>query len=199
MKTALLVIDVQQIYTDVDSEMHCADARGTVRRINRLIERYQADRVPIFLIRHIHKADGTDLGRMFDYAGEPEPEFNFREGTPEVEYDAQLVRPKSCTELVKNRYSAFAGTDLDQRLRAAKVAKVAICGFMTNFCCESTARGAHDRDYFVDFILDATGTPGTDNIDETKVRNYVGEFIGAGFGNVMSTRSHLGSRWPLTR
>ena len=100
---------------------------------------------------------------------------------------------------MKNRYSAFAGTDLDQRLRSAKVTRVAICGFMTNFCCESTARDAHDRDYFVDFVLDATGTPGTDNLDEARVREIVGELLGAGFSNVMSTRSHLGNRWPQPR
>ena len=101
--------------------------------------------------------------------------------------------------MVKNRYSAFAGTDLDQRLRSAKVERVAICGFMTNFCCESTARSAHDRDYFVDFIVDATGTPGTDNFDEAKIRETVAELLGAGFSQVVSTRSHLGRRWPQSR
>ena len=30
---------------------------------------------------------------------------------------------------------------------------------MTNVCCETTARAAHDKDYFVDFIADATGAP----------------------------------------
>jgi ureidoacrylate peracid hydrolase len=199
MITALLVIDVQRIYTDPKSEMYCKDARGTVGRINRLIERYQAEGLPIFLVRHIHKADGTDLGRMFDYSGEPEPEFNFREGTPEVEYDPRLTQPASSRELVKNRYSAFAGTDLDQRLRAGKVERVAICGFMTNFCCESTARSAHDLDYFVDFVVDATGTPGTEKFKELKIRDVVAELLGAGFAQVMSTRSHLGSRWPQSR
>jgi len=199
MNTALLVIDAQRIYTDSESEMCCSDARGTVRRINSLIERYDAERLPIFLVRHVHKADGSDLGRMFDFSGEQEPEFNFREGTPEVEYDPQTTRPRSPIEIVKNRYSAFAGTDLDQRLRAAKVDRVAICGFMTNFCCESTARDAHDRDYFVDFIIDATGTPGTDNFDEAKTREIVAELLGAGFSQVMTTRSHLARRWPRKR
>ncbi len=199
MITALLVIDVQRIYTEPDSEMHCKDARGTVRRINQLIDRYQAERLPIFFVRHIHKANGTDLGRMFDFSGEPEPEFNFRDGTPEVEYDLHLIRPASLQEIVKNRYSAFVGTDLDQRLRAKKVERVTICGFMTNFCCESTARSAHDLDYFVDFVVDATGTPGTDKFNEVKTREIVSELLGAGFAQVMSTRSHLGSRWPQKR
>src|SRR5258706_3569294 len=198
MKTALLVVDAQNIYTDPKSEMHCRDAKGTLKRINQLIERYSKANLQIVLVRHVHKADATDLGRMFDYAGDWDGEFNFREGTPEVDYDPKLIRPKAAVELVKNRYSAFAGTDLDRRLRDSKVEGVAICGFMTNFCCESTARGAHDRDYFVDFVLDATGTPGTD-FNEKKVREVVGELLSAGFCNVMSTRSHLGSRWPQPR
>lgn len=199
MVTALLVIDAQRIYTDPESDMYCKDARGTVRRINRLIERYQAQKLPIVLIRHIHKTDGTDLGRMFDFSGEPEPDFNFREGTPEVDYEPRLLRPPSPREIVKNRYSAFAGTDLDKHLRAANVERVTICGFMTNFCCESTARSAHDLDYFVDFVVDATGTPGTDKLNEAKIRDIVAELLGAGFARVMSTRSHLGARWPQTR
>lgn len=199
MKTALLVIDAQRIYTDPDSEMYCRDARGTIKRINSLIERYQSERMPIFFVRHIHKNDGSDLGRMFDFSGEPEPDFNFREGTSDVDYDAELVRPSSSPEFVKTRYSAFAGTDLDQKLKAGNVGRVTICGFMTNFCCESTARDAHDRDYFVDFVVDATGTPGTDNLNEKKIRDVVAELLGAGFSRVMSTRSHLGRQWPASR
>lgn len=199
MVTALLVIDAQRIYTDPQSEMFCKDARGTIRRINSLIERYQKERLPVVYVRHVHRANGTDLGRMFDFSGEPEPEFNFREGTAEVEYDPRLIRPKSFQEIVKNRYSAFAGTDLHKRLRSYNAERVTVCGFMTNFCCESTARNAHDLDYFVDFVIDATGTPGTDKFNEAKTREIVGELLGAGFAQVMSTRSHLGSRWPQNR
>jgi len=199
MKAALLVIDVQRIYTDSDSEMHCEDSRSTVRRINTLIDRYKDEGLPIIFVRHIHKADGSDLGRMFDYAGDDDSEFNFREGTPEVEYDSTLRRPDGAQEIVKTRYSAFVGTDLDRRLRSARVECVVICGFMTNFCCESTARSAHDLDYFVDFVVDATGTPGTDNLDESKVRSVVSDLLSAGFGQVMTTRSHLGRMWPGSR
>ncbi len=61
--------------------------------------------------------------------------------------------------MVKRRYSCFEGTELEAILRSVDASGVAVCGYMTNFCCESTARAAHDRDYFVDFIADATGAP----------------------------------------
>lgn len=194
MSTALLVIDAQKIYTRPDSEMYCPDAKGTIRRINELIEASQQRREPIVFVRHVHKADGSDLGRLFDFSGEAAEEFNFVEGSEEVEYTDDLVRPAAVIEVVKNRYSAFAGTKLDQQLRKLGVDRVTICGFMTNFCCESTARWAHDLDYYVDFIVDATGSPGTDNMDEKEIRKVVGELLGAGFAVVSKTAAYLKKR-----
>lgn len=191
MTTALIVIDVQNIYTDESSEMYCEGASSTIGRINRLIARFERQRQPIFLVRHVHLADGSDLGRMFDYTGEPEPDFNFKAGTPETEYDSRLKRPDEAIHLVKTRYSAFRGTELHDLLRHKGISTVVICGFMTNFCCESTARDAHDLDYFVDFIVDATGTPGTDNLNQRRIRKIVAELLEAGFSRVSSTKAYL--------
>jgi len=191
MKKALLVIDAQKIYTDPSSELYCKGASTTIGKINALVDAFTSRRLPIVFVRHLHKVDASDLGRMFDYTGEPEEAFNFKEGTPEVDYDTRLTRPQSATEVIKHRYSAFAGTDLNAKLRAVGATDLAICGFMTNFCCESTAREAHDRDYFVDFVLDATGTPGTDNLDQGAIRKIVGELLSAGFARVLSAKAYL--------
>jgi nicotinamidase-related amidase len=190
MTTALLVIDVQNIYTNSESELYCQDSARTVGRINQLVDMFAVAGHPIFLVRHIHKTDGSDLGRMFDFAGEAE-DFNFKENADEVKYDSRLHRPGGVIEIRKNRYSAFIGTPLDEKLRKLKVERVVVCGFMTNFCCESAARDAHDRDYFVDFVTDATGTPGTENMDEQEVRRVVGDILSGGFACVMTTRKCL--------
>jgi nicotinamidase-related amidase len=198
MSTALLVVDAQKIYTDPKSEMHCPDAKATLKRINQLIETFERRGDLIVLIRHIHKADGSDLGRLFDFSGEAEENFNFAEGTEEVEYSDGLKKPAHPHEVVKNRYSAFAGTTLDRLLRKRSVDRVAICGFMTNFCCESTARNAHDLDYYVDFVVDATGTPGTDHMNEREIRGFVGELLGAGFACIQKTKKYV-CRKPARR
>lgn len=187
MSNALLVIDAQQIYTKADSELYCPDAASTIGRINKLIEHFQRSELPIFLIRHVHKADGSDLGRMFDYLGDSADEFSFVEGSDDVAYDHSLRKPEKYEEIVKNRYSAFAGTNLDARLKKASISRVTICGFMANFCCDSTARDAHSKDYFVDFIIDATGTPGTENYGEEDIRKIEADFMEAGFARVVST------------
>lgn len=190
MTTALIVIDAQKIYTDRKSELFSKDAASTVKNINFLIDAFTKRGQPILFVRHVHKLDGSDLGRMFDFAGEAE-EFNFKEGSAEVEYDPKLKRHADAPEIVKNRYSAFVNTDLDKRLRKAEVDTVVICGFMTNFCCESTARDAHDRDYFVDFVADATGTPGTEKLNQAKIRKVVSELLAAGYARVSTTKSYL--------
>ena len=191
MKKALVVVDPQNIYTDPNSEMYCEDSTKTIERINALISNFTTQGAPIIFFRHVHKADGSDLGRMFDYAGDDDLEFNFKEGTPEVEYDERVSVPKDAVHFIKNRYSGFSNPDFGKYLNRQKIEGVTICGFMTNFCCESTAREAHDRDYFVDFILDATGSPGTDNLNEKKVREVVGELLGEGYCVVYSTKEYL--------
>ena len=190
-KNALLVVDVQNIYTSRDSEMFCADSKGTVKRINSLIAHFVNEKGLVILVRHIHKADGSDLGRMFDFTGEQEEEFNFKEGTPDIEYDSSLIIPPGATQIVKTRYSAFVGTRLHDILMKQGIDRVTICGFMTNFCCESTARQAHDLDYFVDFVVDATGTPGTDKFDEKEVRDIVADILAAGYARVTKTGAFL--------
>ena len=191
MKTALLVIDPQKIYTDRKSEMYCPNSAATIKRINTLLETAEARKQLVILVRHTHKHDGSDLGRLFDFAGGVVEDFNFKEGSDEVEYDDRLARPHSAVEITKNRYSAFAGTSLAKLLKQHQITKLVICGFMTNFCCASTARNALDLDYFVDFVIDATGTPGTDKYDEKAIRTIVGELLSAGFANVYSTKEYL--------
>jgi nicotinamidase-related amidase len=130
---------------------------------------------------------------MFDFTGEVPEAFNFKKGTQEVEYEPRLSLPKGYEEITKTRYSAFVGTSLKQRLNKYAITDLAIAGFMTNFCCESTAREAHDLDYFVDFIVDATGTPGTETMNEKAVRAAVSDFMGLGFARVSTTKNFLKS------
>jgi nicotinamidase-related amidase len=77
----------------------------------------------------------------------------------EVEYDDRLLSPNGAVELTKSRYSCFVNTPLQQLLDEQGVNTVVIC-------CDSMARDALGRDYYVEFILDATGTPETETMDE---------------------------------
>jgi len=94
--------------------------------------------------------------------------------------------------VVKRRYSAFLGTDLEAVLHTARVRAVVICGLMTSFCCETTARDAHGRDYEVLFAADAVEGPDLEDAEgrevphDTVLANTV-TALGAGFAEMVST------------
>ncbi len=194
MGEALIVLDAQRIYTNKKSELYCGEAGKTIDNINKLIRQMTNRGQLVILVRHIHKLDGSDIGRLFDFTGEAEEDFNFKEGTEEVEFDQRLLIPDNVIQIKKNRYSAFVGTKLEDILKKNNIKRVTICGFMTNFCCESTARDALDRGFYVYFIIDATGTPGTDNMSQKQVRKVVSDLLAAGFARVFRTNQFL-SQW----
>lgn len=59
-------------------------------------------------------------------------------------------------QIIKHRVSAFYGTDLDLILRANAVEELILVGVATNNAVELTAREAHDRDFRIQIIEDAT-------------------------------------------
>ncbi len=191
MKQALLVVDVQKIYTSKSSEMFCRDADKTLARINKLVDTFESEKSPIVYVRHQHRMDRSDIGNLFNFDGGEVEEVNFLEGSEGVKYDRRLRLASNYIEIVKTRYSAFAGTELATILRKQAVRRVVVTGFMTNFCCESTARAAFDLDFFVDVIIDATGTPGTENYNQAKIRKESAEILSAGFARVFTTEKYL--------
>ena len=182
--TALLVIDVQNVYALADSPLRVPKFEESLARINALISGFAAKGKPVIYVRHVHRADGRDAGRMFDFAGTAEP-VSFVEGSAEAEYVPGLRIVPEGLHMVKRRYSCFEGTELEPILRSLGVSRLAICGYMTNFCCETTARAAHDKDYFVDFIADATGAPDLGpEFTQEKIIEAVSATLSAGFSMV---------------
>ena len=187
----LLVIDVQNIYASPDSPLYVATLRDSIVNINALIQAFSKAGKPVIYVRHSHRADGRDAGRMFDFGGVAEP-VSFVEGAVEAAYVPELVIMRDALHITKRRYSCFEGTELDAILRTLGADTVVICGYMTNFCCDSTARAAHDRDYFVDFIPDATGAPAlSDEFTEARIIAGVTTTLAAGFAQVHSTAAYV--------
>ena len=186
MKRALLVIDVQKIYSLETSSYFVKNAQTIVENINRLIDSFHNQGEMIVYIRHEHNPDGSDSGRMFDFAGEVE-NIEFQQNSLEAEFIDELSIIKNAPVITKQRYDAFLGTELNKILKENDIEKVVICGFMTNYCCESTARHAHDIDYFVDFVIDAMGTPGTESLTPEETTKATVATIESGFAVVVNT------------
>ena len=58
---------------------------------------------------------------------------------------------------------SFTGTDLEKWLRESGIERVAICGYMAQMCCDTTARQAFHLGFQVDFLSDAIGTLSVQN------------------------------------
>jgi ureidoacrylate peracid hydrolase len=189
----LLVIDVQNIYASPDLPLYVPSLEHSISRINALTGAFSKASLPVIYVRHVHRPDGRDAGRMFDFGGVKEP-VSFVEGEPEADYVPELVIVPEALHITKRRYSCFEGTELDAILRTLGADTVVICGYMTNFCCESTARAAHDRDYFVEFIADATGAPALgEDFTEDRIIAGVSATLAAGFARVQPTAAYLES------
>jgi ureidoacrylate peracid hydrolase len=77
----------------------------------------------------------------------------------------------------KSRYSAFAGTSLDQLLRARRMRNLVFCGVAANVCVETSLRDAYGHEYFVLLLEDATHHAGPDFVRQATLWN-VERFFG---------------------
>jgi len=187
---ALLVIDVQGEYFDEDGPAYVEQARDIVGKVNRLVDLFRTEDLAIACVKHLQRADGSDAGRMADFSA-PGEEDSFVEGAPRAELIPELHVEPHDVVVVKRRYSAFLGTDLEAVLHTARTRAVVICGLMTSFCCETTARDAHGRDHEVLFAADAVEGPdledaGSREVPHDAVLANTVTALGAGFAEIVS-------------
>lgn len=141
MNRALLVIDVQNEY--FTGALPITHPVGHLERILRAMDGAREAGVPVVVIQH----------------GFPQPDKPFfRKGTPGWELHPEVAaRPKD-HQIEKELPGSFTGTDLEPWLRDRGLDTVAIAGYMTHICCDTTARQAMHRGLNVEFLGDATGT-----------------------------------------
>ena len=104
----------------------------------------------------------------------------FREGT----WGATIIdelKPKPGDKVVSGKCTlcGFNNTNLEELLKAAKIKNVAVAGFLTNFCVESTARTAYDKGYGVTVVKDATASnsPEDQKYTEEKIFPLLGQVL----------------------
>jgi len=138
---ALLVIDVQMDY--FSGPMTVTYPEGSCERILQAVDAAQAAGVPVVMIQHTASRPALKL---------------FQKGTDGWQVHPELVK-RGWEHLVEKHFAgSFTGTDLDEWLKAHGIGTVAICGYMTQMCCDTTARQAQHLGYEVEFLGDATGT-----------------------------------------
>src|SRR4051812_7929083 len=141
-RTSLVVVDVQRAFDQWEAAGKRRNNPQAVARIVDLLAAFREHGAPIFHIRH----EGTRPNSSFFPDG---PGFSVKDEAREVPGEPVIV---------KRVNSAFIGTDLEQRLRAADIRALVICGATTNHCVETTTRMAGNLGFDTSLVRDATWT-----------------------------------------
>ncbi len=176
--TTLLIIDVQQGFDDP-----CWGRRnnpGAEDNIARLLDAWRDTSRPIIHVRHLSNEEGSPLrpgqpGYAIKDAARPLP------GEPVVE---------------KSVNSAFIGTGLEARLRAAGVTTLVIAGLTTDHCVSTTTRMAGNLGFTAYVVSDATATfdrtgPDGRRYDATTVHDLALASLHGEFATVVTTADAL--------
>jgi nicotinamidase-related amidase len=147
MKTALLVIDVQQSF----QQRHYwreDDVRPFVSRVQQLIDRAAAAGSPVLQVFHADENEGP-TGPFSAHSGHVKTLAALRIAPTEVFH-------KSVHSGLYGR--AADGRTLETWLRDNGIGHVIVTDIRTEQCCETTTRHASDAGFKVTYALDATLT-----------------------------------------
>ena len=143
MPPALLIIDVQQAIDD-HSWGDDRNNLGAEANIARLQARWRARGWPMVHVKHVsHEALST-----------------YRPGQPGCDFKPEVAPRGGERVLEKSTNSAFIGTPLEAKLRAAGASDVVITGVITNNSVEATARMSGNLGFPTIVVSDATATFG---------------------------------------
>jgi nicotinamidase-related amidase len=138
--SALVLIDAQLEY--VCGAVPLAGIDAAVAQAVRLLGMARARDVPVFHIVHLGKARAA----AFDPLGW------------HVAIIPELVPVEGEKVVVKSLPNAFAGTTLDEAIRATGRRELIIAGFATHMCVSATTRAALDLGYRCTVVAGATAT-----------------------------------------
>src|SRR5512146_250032 len=141
MARALLVIDVQNEY--FTGKLPVTYPANSLANILEAMDAAHARRVPIIVVQHTA----------------PQPDSTtFRRASREWELLPDVAQRPYDALIGKSLPGSFTGTELEAWLRAHGIDTVTIAGYMTQMCCDTTARQAAHLGLNVEFLSDATGT-----------------------------------------
>ncbi|MFE9449944.1 cysteine hydrolase family protein [Streptomyces sp. NPDC006739] len=164
-RPALLVLDLinevahpEGRYTDVC--LGQIESRGVLEHARRAVERARRTGVPVVYVVVGFSpglADWPPTSPLFTEAADGDRLILGTWGT-EVH---EAVKPAADEPVVaKRRVNPFLGTHLELILRSYGVDTLLLTGVTTDLVILSTAREAHDRDFRVEVLEDATATSG---------------------------------------
>lgn len=190
-KSALLIIDMTNAFLKPGAPVMVPGGTGLIPGLNQLRDLARKKGLKTIFTTQAYHADGSDLGLDPVFHPGMERSRALRTGTPDVDFYKDIQPRDGDIIIVKPRFSAFIGTELDLILRGQGIDTLVIGGVLTNVCCESTAREARMRDYKVIFLSDGTATrdipdSGWGKVSAEEMQRYTLAAIACYFGQVLS-------------
>lgn len=181
--TALIIIDVQQGFTD--PLWGAPNNPAAEANIATLLEAWRRSGEPVVLVRHDSTKAGSPLAP----------------GSPGNAFAEVLRGVETALEFGKTVNSAFHGAvDLHAWLTGRGITDLVLAGIQTNMCVETTARVGGNLGYHVTVALDATRTfdlAGPDGQVLTAgelTRATATNLHGGGFAQITTTRELVAGR-----
>jgi len=151
-ESVLVIIDAQREY--LEGAMPLEGIEPAIAEAAQVLEMARRHATPVFHIVH-HAPRGSGA---------------FEEGAPLTEIVAPLAPQGEEPIISKNLPSAFAGTDLAERIRATGRSDIIFAGFMTHMCVSASARAALDLGFRSTIVAAATATRALpDPLDGSKI------------------------------
>jgi nicotinamidase-related amidase len=147
--TALIVIDVQEEYFSGALPIEAPPRDDSLAHILEAMAAARAASVPVVVVRHT----------------EPPGEGSFDAGTPAWELRPEVSAQPRDLFVDKTLPGTFTGTELGPWLQSQGIDHITIAGYMTNVCCDTTARQALHRGLGATILADATGVPDMPDVD----------------------------------
>ena len=157
-RTALIVIDMQNVFVAEDGVFASAHARDIAPAINRLAAAVRGRGWPVIWTRTTHTGEGPFASPDWQYADLADGVAALQAGAPgHALYPLMDVGARDIV-IDKYRYGAFAcpAGRLARVLKDLGAETVIVTGTSTNCCCETTAREANMAGYKVIVVSDAT-------------------------------------------
>ena len=162
MKAALIVVDMLNDFFEQSPVLAMQRSR-LVASTNLLVRTFRSARLPVFWVR---QEFAPDLHDAFLDMRAKNVSITIA-GTAGCELLPELEQSPADRVIVKKRYSAFFGTDLDARLSEISPDVLVIAGVNTHACVRMTAIDAYQRDYEVMVAKDAVASNDPEHHDVT--------------------------------
>ena len=164
-QTALVLIEYQNDFTSLGGSLHDA-VKGVMESTNMLANTVATVKqaraagvtivyVPITFTPDYRELSPTPYGILKGVVDSQ----SFRQGTWGAEI-ADVLKPQPTDIVVEGKRGlcGFASTNLDFILRSRGINTIALGGFLTNCCVESTMRTGYENGYNVITLKDCTAT-----------------------------------------